>query len=52
LHRREERIGDGHAVPTDDERVKATVRGIRRTLGTAKAKKAPACRASASFPWR
>jgi site-specific recombinase XerC len=32
----------GHTVPTDDERVKATVRGIRRTLGTAKAKKAPA----------
>ncbi|MFZ2136482.1 MAG: site-specific integrase, partial [Xanthobacteraceae bacterium] len=23
----------GHAVPTDDERVKATVRGIRRTVG-------------------
>ena len=32
----------GHAVPTDDERVKATVRGIRRTLGTAARKKAPA----------
>jgi site-specific recombinase XerD len=32
----------GHAVPTDDERVKATVRGIRRTLGTAPRKKAPA----------
>jgi site-specific recombinase XerD len=32
----------GAAVPTDDERVKATVRGIRRTLGTAKAKKTPA----------
>jgi site-specific recombinase XerD len=32
----------GHAVPTDDERVKATVRGIRRTLGTAAHKKAPA----------
>jgi site-specific recombinase XerD len=29
-------------VPTDDERVKATVRGIRRTLGTAGRKKAPA----------
>ena len=28
--------------PTDDERVKSTVRGIRRTLGTAKSKKAPA----------
>jgi site-specific recombinase XerD len=28
--------------PTDDERVKATVRGIRRTLGTARSKKAPA----------
>jgi site-specific recombinase XerD len=27
--------------PTDDERVKATARGIRRTLGTATAKKAP-----------
>src|SRR6202035_1544494 len=32
----------GHAVPTDDERVKATVRGIRRTHGTAARKKAPA----------
>jgi site-specific recombinase XerD len=32
----------GHAVPTDDERVKATVRGIRRRLGTAPRKKAPA----------
>src|SRR5207237_5679388 len=30
------------AVPTDDERVKATVRGIRRTLGTAARKKTPA----------
>jgi integrase len=29
-------------VPTDDERVKATVRGIRRTAGTAARKKAPA----------
>jgi site-specific recombinase XerD len=32
----------GHAVPADDERVKATMRGIRRTLGTASRKKAPA----------
>ena len=32
----------GPATPTDDELVKATVRGIRRTLGTAKTKKAPA----------
>jgi site-specific recombinase XerD len=32
----------GHAVPTDDERVRATVRGIRRTLGTAPRKKSPA----------
>jgi hypothetical protein len=32
----------GLASPTDDEVVKATVRGIRRTLGTAKMKKAPA----------
>ena len=32
----------GFDTPTDDERVKATVRGIRRTLGTAKSKKAPA----------
>ena len=31
----------GLDTPTDDERVKATVRGIRRTLGTAKSKKAP-----------
>jgi site-specific recombinase XerD len=32
----------GLPTPTDDELVKATVRGIRRTLGTAKTKKAPA----------
>ncbi len=33
----------GHGVvPTDDERVRATVRGIRRSLGTAPSKKAPA----------
>jgi hypothetical protein len=32
----------GLATPTDDEMVKATVRGIRRTLGTAKIKKASA----------
>ena len=32
----------GHAAPTDDERVKATVRGIRRTFGTAPRKKTPA----------
>ena len=29
-------------TPTDDERVRATLRGIRRTLGTAVAKKMPA----------
>jgi integrase len=32
----------GHDAPTDDERVKATMRGIRRSLGTAPCKKAPA----------
>jgi site-specific recombinase XerD len=32
----------GYDVPTDDERVKATVRGIRRSLGTAPQKKTPA----------
>jgi site-specific recombinase XerD len=32
----------GIETPTDAEAVKATVRGIRRTLGTAKVKKAPA----------
>jgi integrase len=32
----------GHPLPTDDERVKATVRGIRRSLGTAPRKKSPA----------
>src|SRR5437762_7095579 len=32
----------GHLVPTDDERVKATMRGIRRSFGTAPRKKAPA----------
>ena len=31
-----------HAAPTDDERVKATMRGIRRSLGTAPRRKAPA----------
>jgi site-specific recombinase XerD len=31
-----------HPVPTDDERVKATMRGIRRSLGTASRKKTPA----------
>ena len=30
------------STPTDDEVVKATLRGIRRTIGVAKAKKAPA----------
>jgi site-specific recombinase XerD len=32
----------GHPAPTDDERVKATMRGIRRTVGTAPRKKTPA----------
>ena len=32
----------GHVTPTDDERVRATMRGIRRSLGTASQKKAPA----------
>jgi site-specific recombinase XerD len=32
----------GHPTPTDDEHVKATVRGIRRSLGTAPTKKTPA----------
>jgi site-specific recombinase XerD len=32
----------GHPIPTDDERVRATVRGIRRSVGTAPVKKAPA----------
>jgi hypothetical protein len=32
----------GHPIPTDDERVRATVRGIRRAVGTAPVKKAPA----------
>jgi site-specific recombinase XerD len=32
----------GHPPPTDDERVKATMRGIRRTVGTAPQKKSPA----------
>jgi site-specific recombinase XerD len=32
----------GRPIPTDDERVKATMRGIRRSLGTAPRKKAPA----------
>jgi hypothetical protein len=32
----------GLPVPTDDERVRATVRGIRRSLGAAPSKKMPA----------
>ena len=32
----------GHPVPTDDERVRATLRGIRRAVGIAPSKKAPA----------
>src|ERR1700674_5239168 len=32
----------GLPTPTDDERVKATVGGVRRTMGTAKRKKTPA----------
>ena len=32
----------GHPVPSDDERVRATMRGIRRSLGTATTKKTPA----------
>jgi hypothetical protein len=41
----------GHAVPTDDERVKATVRGHRRAVGAAPRKKAPARPPNASSPW-
>ena len=32
----------GFPLPTDDERVRATLRGIRRTVGTAAVKKTPA----------
>jgi site-specific recombinase XerD len=32
----------GLALPTDDERVRATIRGIRRSIGAAPVKKAPA----------
>ena len=32
----------GHSAPTDDERVRATMRGIRRSVGSAPTKKAPA----------
>jgi site-specific recombinase XerD len=32
----------GHPTPTDDERVRATLRGIRRTAGMAPSRKAPA----------
>ena len=32
----------GHAIPTDAEGVKATMRGIRRTYGSARVRKAPA----------
>jgi site-specific recombinase XerC len=33
---------DGVSVPTDDERVRATMRGIRRSVGIAPVKKTPA----------
>lgn len=39
----------GHPTPTDDERVKATVRGIRRKIGTAPKRKAP-CTAERVIP--
>ena len=39
----------GHPAPTDDERVQATMRGIRRTVGTAPRKKTSA---TASSRWR
>jgi site-specific recombinase XerD len=47
ISRRLAAIGYAHKLgglprPTDDERVRATLRGIRRTLGTAAAKKMPA----------
>jgi integrase len=47
LSRRAAAIRDAHCAqgldsPTDAEQVKAIVRGIRRTMGTAQAKKAPA----------
>jgi site-specific recombinase XerD len=32
----------GHPIPTDDERVRATVRGIRRAVGTTPGEKGPA----------
>jgi site-specific recombinase XerD len=32
----------GHNIPTDDERVRATMRGIRRAVGSAPTKKTPA----------
>lgn len=32
----------GHDIPTDDERVRATMRGIRRAVGSAPTKKTPA----------
>jgi site-specific recombinase XerD len=32
----------GHEAPTDDERVRATIRGIRRAVGSAPTKKSPA----------
>jgi site-specific recombinase XerD len=31
----------GHGIPTDDERVRATMRGIRRAVGTVATKKTP-----------
>jgi hypothetical protein len=34
----------GHEPPTNQEGVKAVLRGIRRTIGTARAGKAPATR--------
>jgi hypothetical protein len=41
----------GHPAPTDDERVKATMRGIRRTVGTHPGRRLRP-RPIASFRWR
>ena len=41
----------GHSLPTDDERVKATVRGIRRTIGRLRSRNSRRL-PNASCTWR
>jgi hypothetical protein len=41
----------GHSIPNDDERCKATMRRIRRTVGVAPIKESPATQAQRGSAW-